>query len=106
MKISELSPEIIGEYVHIDPEDPLIPSMVSAAASFVKGYTGLTDEELEEHEDITIAVMVLVSDMYDQRSIQVSADNINWTAQSILSMHATNYLPDTDVGDIGGGSDG
>lgn len=106
MKITELTPEIIGEYVHIDPSDPLIPSMTAAAVAFCRGYTGLTDEELDEHEDITIAVMTLISDMYDQRSMQVSTEDINWTAQSILSMHATNYLPDTDVGDIGGGSDG
>lgn len=94
MKLSELTPGTIGAYVNIDAADPLIPALQSAAVDFVKGYTGLTSEELDEFEDITIAVMVLVSDMYDKRSMTVDKSEINWTVQAILSMHATNYLPE------------
>lgn len=92
MKISELTPAIIAEYVHVDPADPLIPSMTSAAIAFVRDYTGLTDAELDEHDDLWIAVAVLTSDMYDQRAFAVDRANINPTAQQILWSHATNYL--------------
>ena len=102
MKLSELTPEIISEYVHIDPADPLIPSMTAAAGAFVKSFTGLSDEEIDEHEDITIAALTIIADMYDQRTIQVVYDNVNWTAISILSLHADNYLPLQNVGDDNG----
>ena len=63
-----------------------------AAIEYTKSYTGLSDAELEEHEDITIAVLVLISDMYDNRQMYVDRNNTNRVVDTILGMYSKNLL--------------
>ena len=53
MKISELTDDIVREFCGIDEESKLLPVFRAAALGFITGYTGLTAEEIDEHEDIT-----------------------------------------------------
>lgn len=105
MKVSELTIPIIANYCRImdddvtDSENLSLEAMKIAAISYARSYTGLSDLEMERHEDITIAILTLVADMYDNRSMIVDKNNVNRTADVILSMHAKNLLP-------GGASDG
>lgn len=92
MKVSEITVGFIGEYLRVDGETVTITALKSAAISYIKGYTGLTDEELDDHEDISIAVLVLCSDMYDNRQMTVQNDKENPTVKQILSMYSKNYL--------------
>ena len=64
----------------------------SAAIGYVQSYTGLSLEELDTHEDIAIAVLVLVSDMFDNRSMTVDKSNVNRVVDTILGMHCVNLL--------------
>lgn len=73
-------------------ENDEIEMMIKASVEFVKSYTGLTEEELDIHEDITIAVLMLVADMYDNRQMQIDKNNLNHTADVILGMHSVNLL--------------
>lgn len=72
MKISEITAADIWRHIRESPEDmetednTEILVMKKAAVEFCKGYTGLTEEQLDEHEDITIAVLMLIADMYDK----------------------------------------
>lgn len=105
MKVSELTIPIIANYCRImdddvsDSENLSLEAMKIAALSYARSYTGLSDLEMERHEDITIAILTLIADMYDNRSMIVDKNNVNRTAEVILSMHAKNLLP-------GGASDG
>lgn len=105
MKVSELTMPIIANYCRImdddvtDSENLSLEAMKIAAISYARSYTGLSDSEMERHEDITIAILTLIADMYDNRSMIVDKNNVNRTAEVILSMHAKNLLP-------GGASDG
>lgn len=63
-----------------------------AAVEYVKSYTGLTDAEIDEHEDITAAVLVLISDMYDNRQMYVDKGNVNRVVDTILGMYCVNLL--------------
>lgn len=105
MKVSELTIPIIGNYCRImdddvsDSENLSLEAMKIAAISYARSYTGLSDSEMERHEDITIAILTLIADMYDNRSMIVDKNNVNRTAEGILSMYAKNLLP-------GGASDG
>lgn len=63
-----------------------------AAVEYVKSYTGLTDAEIDEHEDITAAVLVLISDMYDNRQMHVEKGSVNRVVDTILGMHCVNLL--------------
>lgn len=105
MKVSELTIPIIANYCRImdddvtDSENLSLEAMKIAALSYARSYTGLSDLEMERHEDITIAILTLIADMYDNRSMIVDKNNVNRTAEVVLSMHAKNLLP-------GGASDG
>lgn len=105
MKVSELTIPIIANYCRImdddlsDSENISLEAMKIAAISYARSYSGLSDLEMERHEDITIAILTLIADMYDNRSMIVDKNNVNRTAEVILSMHAKNLLP-------GGVSDG
>lgn len=94
MKISELTDEYIAEYLRAEyeAEKNTFGIIKSAALEYIKSYTGLTDEEMDEHEDLTIAALVLCSDMYDNRQMTVQSDKENPTVVQILSFHAVNLL--------------
>lgn len=76
-----------------------LDALKTAAVSYVMSYTGLSLEEIDNHEDISIAVLTLIADMYDNRAMTVDKKEVNRTAEIILSMHSKNLLP-------GGGQDG
>lgn len=103
MRVSELTRNVVAEFCRIIIEDQtetellVLDAMIDAAKKYCIGYTGLTEEELDEHEDITVALLVLVSDMYDNRQMYVDKANINRTADSILSMHCVNWIPEEIV---------
>lgn len=99
MKVSELNLSLICEYCRIIEEDltdiekTALEAMQKAAVSYCVGYTALTETQLDEHEDITIAVLALISDMYDNRLRYVDKSNVNRTVETILNMYCYNLLP-------------
>lgn len=91
MKVSEIKPSDLKEYLRID-DDTQLDIMLKSAKEYVKSYAGLTDEQMDEHEDISHAIFVLVSDMYDNRALEAKNDKVNKVVSSILNMYSTNLL--------------
>lgn len=98
MKVSQINKEAIRGYIReyeLDAcEDDTLQTMQKAAVEYVKSYTGLTESELDEHEDITVAVLAIISDMWDNRQMYVDRSNTNRIVESILGMYAVNLLPE------------
>lgn len=93
MKVSEITTTVVRGYLRDDEADEgLVSAILYAATSYVKGYTGLDAAALDAHEDISLAVLVLCSDMYDNRQMVVDNDKVNRVIQSILDMHRVNLL--------------
>lgn len=69
-----------------------LDTLKTAAVNFCIGYTGLSKEELDEHEDITIALLMLIGDMYDNRQMQIDKNTMNKTAEIILNLYCVNLL--------------
>ena len=95
MKISEITEIHIAEYLRLDDSDnppECLTPMKTAAVEYMKSYTGMSDEELDEHEEFYPVLMVLVQDMYDNRVLAVSNTNVNRVVESILGMHRKNLL--------------
>ena len=98
MKVSQITNKELADYLRLtyeyleEDEKQEVDTMHSAAKKFVKSYTGVSDEEIDEHEDFTIAIYVLVADMYDNRSIHVDKSNVNRVVETILGMHSINLL--------------
>ena len=100
MKISELNLSAICDYCRIIEEDlttvetETLNALKAAAIEYCVNYTGLTADELDEHEDITIAVLTLIGDMYDNRQRYVDKSHINRTTETILGLHNYNLIPE------------
>lgn len=94
MKVSEITVEDVDRYARIDDYDEIeVKNILDAAKAYVRSYTGLTDDEIDTHDDFYIAVLALCQDMYDNRSVYVDyKSNVNKVVDSILGMHCTNYL--------------
>lgn len=96
MKISDVT---VQDAIHKAKEDGTDTDIVNdftdflaAAKSFIKSYTGLSDEQMDLKEDLTIALFVLINDMHDNRSYVVKEDKLNPTVRTILNMHSVNLL--------------
>lgn len=94
MKVSEISLETVKDYLKVenDIEDTLIDNILTASKSFIRNYTGLTDTELDDKEDISLVVLVLANEMYSNREYTVDKNTLNPIVVSILNMHSVNLL--------------
>ncbi len=99
MKVSELTVEDIAEYLRIMPGDldeaekKTMAGLLEAAKSYVKSYTGLTEDEVDAYPDIVPAVCCLAGDFYTNRDMTPAVKGSpNRTVESILNMHCTNLL--------------
>ena len=94
MKVSEITINEVKEYIRIDTneEDILLNTILIGSKAFIKAYTGLTDAEVDEKEDLTLVVYILCSEMHENRQYTVEKININPIIQSILDMHSVNLL--------------
>lgn len=96
-KISEITAQDCAEYIRIDePLDTdttnLLNNLINIAKTFVCQYTGRTPEECDTFPDFVIVVLILVQDMYDNRTLYVEKDNLNKVVDCILGMHSVNLL--------------
>ena len=98
MRMSEITVENLINYLRLSNEETEekemseIKTFLEIAKEFIYSYTGLTPEEADNHEDFTIAVYVLVQDMYDNRCFYIDKSNLNKVVETILNMHRINLL--------------
>ena len=93
MRVSEITTTDVADYLRLDADDPehLTP-ILTAAIEYVVGYTGLTEQELDEHEDFYVAIMALCQDMYDNRTMYAEKEGVNPVVESILFRHRSNFV--------------
>jgi uncharacterized phage protein (predicted DNA packaging) len=86
----------IAEYCRIAEPSPadnaFLEQAIEAAKAYIRSYTGLDNDRIDEHEDFVIVVYVLVQDMYDNRSLYTESKSLNNTVETILGMHSVNLL--------------
>lgn len=94
MKISDVSTDELKEYAHVYhfEDDMLFESILAACKAYIKNYTGLTLEQMDTKEDLTMALYVLSNELYDNRTFTVENDKVNKVIKSILDMHSVNLL--------------
>ena len=95
MKVSEITLSNIADYLKLsngEYTEAELQTYLNASIAYVKAYTGLDAIGLDEHDDITIAVLILCHDMYDNRSMYTDQSNLNQVVNKILSMHSTSSV--------------
>ena len=95
-KISDITPQDLAEYLRIpDPSSDDITTLnnlLIVAKVYVGEYTGRSIIELDDFEDIIICILILVQDMWDNRTLYVETNNVNKVVASILNLHSVNLL--------------
>ena len=97
MKLSEIDVPFVKEYLRqdSDEDDKLIAAILEGAKDYIVKYTGQSLEQLEESEDLTIAVLVLVAEFYDNRTINVNDRlnlRVNSMVESLIGRYSFNLL--------------
>lgn len=96
MKVSDITVNDIVEYCRISEpstaDNAFLEQAIEAAKAYIRSYTGLDNDRIDEHEDFVIVVYVLVQDMYDNRSLYTESKSLNNTVETILGMHSVNLL--------------
>lgn len=98
MKVSEITNKELADYLILEYEDLTdgekteLDTLLGISKAFIKGYTGLKDEEIDTHEDFIIVVYILVQDMHDNRTLYIEKNNLNKVVDTILGMHSVNLL--------------
>ena len=94
MKVSELTLDIIKQYLRIDgnDDDVLLEMLLASSIQYCISYMGCTKEDLEKYDDVTIVVLALISDSYEVRQFTTSTITLNPIMQGVLDLHCSNFL--------------
>jgi hypothetical protein len=96
MKISEVTTDIVKEYINAsDEKDTVINMLISASKQYILQYTSIKETELDKYEDLTMVLLILCSDFYDKRQFMLDSNSgvpVNAIVESILNMHAFNLV--------------
>lgn len=92
MKLSEVTLDMVKNYLRVDDDsdDLLLTAIMDASKKYISSYIG--SEDLDQYDDLTIAFMCLVADMYDVREWKTNVANNNNTVTTILGFHCGNFL--------------
>ena len=95
-KVSEITPNDLADYLRLVDADQndlnTLTTMLNIAKVYVGEYTGHTIAELDDYKDIIVVILVLVQDMWDNRTLYVDGNNANKVVESILGLHSVNLL--------------
>lgn len=101
--VSQITYSEAAEYLRIaelsDSDQATLGTLINVATAFIANYTGHTVEELDEYPDFVVAALVLIQDMWDNRTLYVDNQNVNKVVEAILGMHSVNLLPQVSADD-------
>lgn len=96
MKISEINLTYLKQYLRIEidntDDDTLLSLILEASKSYVENYTGQDFNYLNSKNDITVALLSLCCDLYENREYTVGEKNVNKIVKTILNMHKIDNL--------------
>lgn len=99
-KVSEITATDLAEYLRLDEvsqaETTTLNNLIGIAKAYISNYTGRTIEELDDYQDFVIVALVLVQDMWDNRTLYPERSNLNNVVETILSLHSVNLLPSVE----------
>lgn len=94
MKLNEITIDDIKTYCGISDSDSddILNKCFESAVAYAVSYTGHSKEELNEFDDVVVAILVLTNDYYLFRRSGMENIKINPTVENILHLHCVNFL--------------
>ena len=98
MKVSELTIDLVKQYLRIDgnDDDILVNLLLESAKAYASGYMGCAIEDMDQWPDVTIAILAMVADTYEVRQFTTSVVSTSPLILGALDMHCTNLLAEDD----------
>lgn len=95
--ISEITYQDLADYLRIcdtltADDINTLKTLLTVAKAYVTQYTGRTLADLDGLQDVIIVILILVQDMWDNRTLYVDSSNSNKVVESILNLHQVNLL--------------
>lgn len=95
-KVSEITADDVAEYLRLPDPDlddtTLLNNLILISKTFIKNYTGVAEDKIDDYPDFTIVVFILCQDMWDNRTLHIENSNLSYPVQTILGMHSVNLL--------------
>ena len=95
-KVSDITAADLYDYLRIPEvtatDTNTLNTLLTVAKVYIGEYTGRTIQDLDNYRDIVIVVLILVQDMWDNRTLYVDTNNSNKVVESILGLHSVNLL--------------
>lgn len=97
MKISEVDLNTIKAYCRVETtvEDDIFTAIREAAVQFIQSQTGMDAAQCDEKEDLTIALLMLCADLYDNRNYTNFSSKemqVNPAAKAIIDQYCLHLL--------------
>lgn len=95
MKINDVTVTDLKDYLNImhDEDDALIRSILFGTRAYIKNYTGLSTENMDNYDELSITLFVIASEMYDNRLMTVDKiSKVNPLVEAMLNLHSINLL--------------
>ncbi|MEG0899566.1 MAG: head-tail connector protein [Oscillospiraceae bacterium] len=97
MKISDITISDLKSYAKVDStdEDAIFTNILAASKQYIFSQTGLTPQQADLKEDLSMALMIIASDMYDNRAYTTQTSritNVNAVVDSIIGQYCVNLL--------------
>lgn len=95
-RVSDITAQDVADYIRLDADvadESTLNNLIGIAKTFVKNYTGRSEEEMDNIQDFVIVVLILCQDMWDNRTLYVDKSNLNKVIETILGLHSVNLLP-------------
>ena len=102
-QVSDITSQDVADYLRLpevtESDQNLLNTLIGIAKAFILKYTGIAQDDIDNYQDFVIVVFVLCQDMWDNRTLYVDKNNLNYVIESILGMHSVNLLPTGDADD-------
>jgi len=94
LKSSEVTLQDVKAYARIDfdYEDSILEIILEAMKEYIKNCTELSYEQIDEKKDLTLVLLALCNEVYDNRQVTTQKSNINVVIKSILSKYNINLI--------------
>ena len=102
-QVSDITYQDVADYLRLyevtESDQNLLNTLIGIAKAFILKYTGIEQDSIDNYQDFVIVVFVLCQDMWDNRTLYVDKDNLNFVVEAILGMHSVNLLPNGESDD-------
>lgn len=94
MKVNEITLVDVKSHLKIDinDEDNYLQQLILVAESYIKSYTGLDDIKINEIEELGHVALMIIADLYENRTISVDEKGVHKIYDSMINMYAINLL--------------